>query len=426
MADLPQALAAAREATIKQPGVDSERADYLDRALRDLLAALDAQEPIYFARLPDGDFIRVKGGELKALGHEVVKCYLAPPDLVTQLDHARRRIGQLTIQLGEVMKAPPAQPVAIANFDEIMSYGGMPPAPQPQAEPVASGEVDEWFDGCEFLVTFDGETTHPMKLGVSWAEKDRGYIARNGFGHDQEERLREIDDLVAVRAEQATPPPALALPEALVEVRRRLLADRKKNDHFTADPIYTVQRETRIYGLDPDYAEHFAWIEDSEVCASDLSERLERRFNRGWTIPDRYRRVGYCTQWVFVDAYLSYDAAKERVEYESRKHSGNYRTYVESGCRNHEWKALQAWLLQPASTPQPQPQAADGPDLEIRNPYRPSESWHFKEAAPQPQASAEDLAVVDGVIQRHVEWHAPLGVTQAWQRILAALGVSNG
>jgi hypothetical protein len=41
------------------------------------------------------------------------------------------------------------------------------------AEPVASGEVDEWFDGCQFLVTFDGETTHPMKLGLSLADKGR-------------------------------------------------------------------------------------------------------------------------------------------------------------------------------------------------------------------------------------------------------------
>ena len=139
--------------------------------------------------------------------------------------------------------------------------------------------------------------------------------------------------------------PAAAVPEALLEIGRRLAEDRKRNDHHTADPIYTVQREVRIYGLDADYAEHFAWIEDGEQCASDLSKRLERRFNRGWTIPERYRRVGYCTRWEFVDAYLSYEAAKERVEYESRKHHGTYRTYVDSGCRNHEWKALQAWLL---------------------------------------------------------------------------------
>ncbi|MGL6289273.1 MAG: hypothetical protein ACRC2H_01135 [Silanimonas sp.] len=151
----------------------------------------------------------------------------------------------------------------------------------------------------------------------------------------------------AAPAQQPTPPPAglAVVPEVLLEIGRRLVNDRTRNDHYTSDPIYTVQREVRIYGLDSSYADHFAWMKDSELCDSDLSERLERRFNRGWTIPGRYKRVGYCTRWDFVDAYLSYDAAKERVEYESRKHHGTYRTYVESGCRNHEWKALQAWLL---------------------------------------------------------------------------------
>lgn len=184
---------------------------------------------------------------------------------------------------------------------------------------------------------------------------------RGAIGEQTDARLLGLALDAAIAALKAAPQPqAVEVPDALVTIARRLLADRKKNNHFTADPIYTVQRETRIYGLDTDYAQHFAWIEeDSELCPAELSDRLERRFNRGWTIPDRYRRVGYCTRWEFVDAYLSYEAAKERAEYESRKHSGKYRTYVESGCRNHEWKALQAWLLSLAdAAPQPQPQVS--------------------------------------------------------------------
>ena len=154
MADLSAAIAAAREAleyyyASEQDGVSPD-------ALRDLLAALDAQAPVAWqTRCQDGNgdwygwsqernedeaIHRVSAYADIGIHAERRSLYLAPPDLVTQLDHARRRIRQLTIQLGEVMKAPPAQPVAIANFDEIMSYGGMPPAPQPQAEPVAVPE----------------------------------------------------------------------------------------------------------------------------------------------------------------------------------------------------------------------------------------------------------------------------------------------
>lgn len=139
-------------------------------------------------------------------------------------------------------------------------------------------------------------------------------------------------------------------PDILLEIARRLVEDRKKNNHFTADPIYTVQRESRIYHVSEDDAEGFVWIEDGERCPEDLAARLERRYKRDWQIPDRFYRCGYVVRWEFVDAYLSYDAAKERVECENRKHNGLHCTYVESGCRNHEWKALQAWLLQIAST----------------------------------------------------------------------------
>ncbi len=147
------------------------------------------------------------------------------------------------------------------------------------------------------------------------------------------------------------------IPESLLEIARRLAADRKKNNHFTADPIYTVQRESRIYHVSEDDADGFVWIEDGERCPEDFAARLERRYKRDWQIPDRFYRCGYIIRWEFVDAYLSYDAAKERVEYENRKHNGLHRTYVESGCRNHEWKALQAWLLQIAAqqTPKKEP-----------------------------------------------------------------------
>jgi hypothetical protein len=99
----------------------------------------------------------------------------------------------------------------------------------------------------------------------------------------------------------------------------------------------------------------FIWVEDGEEVEERKAARLERRSGRGWALPERFERIEYRARWQFVDAYLSYEAAKERVEYEKRKHSGLYRTYVESGHRNHEWKALQAFLMLAAA---PQPAAA--------------------------------------------------------------------
>ena len=146
---------------------------------------------------------------------------------------------------------------------------------------------------------------------------------------------------------------AVPVPAVLLEIGRRLLSDRKGNDHFTADPIYLVQKEHRTYHIEDGEEDGTVWVDvDTEVDEVTAS-RLERRFHRGWALPERFERIGYKTAWVFVDAYLSYDAAKERVVQERRKHYGTFRTYVESGCRNHEWKALQAYLIALAQEDKP-------------------------------------------------------------------------
>lgn len=138
--------------------------------------------------------------------------------------------------------------------------------------------------------------------------------------------------------------------ETLAEAGRRLIQDRRGNDHFTAHPIYTVQREDRVYHIVEGVGDGFVWVVDGDLCGDDLSARIERRYRREWPIPERFERIEYRTRWEFVDAYLSYEAAKDRVESENRKHYGRYRTYVESGCRNHEWKALQRHLMSLAET----------------------------------------------------------------------------
>lgn len=150
---------------------------------------------------------------------------------------------------------------------------------------------------------------------------------------------RTMDRVRGLRGGQAV------VPEWLIDVARRLDADRRDNDHHTADPIFTVQREDRVYGVGEDWAEGFIWTLDGERCGDELATRLERRHQRGWDLPERFSRIGYVTRWEFVDAYLTPEGAGERVEYENRKHSGRVRVYVESGCRNVEWKALRAHLL---------------------------------------------------------------------------------
>lgn len=139
-------------------------------------------------------------------------------------------------------------------------------------------------------------------------------------------------------------------PDIILEIGRRLLADKEKNSHFTADPMFTVQREVRVYWIEEGEGDGAIWLENGEHHDDAMSSRLERRYKRGWPIPERFDRVEYKTNWEFVDAYLTPQAAEERVAYMNRKGRDTYRTYVESGCRNGEWKAVQAYLMALAKT----------------------------------------------------------------------------
>ena len=140
---------------------------------------------------------------------------------------------------------------------------------------------------------------------------------------------------------------AVPVPDVLLEAGCRLLADRKKNDHGTSDPIFVVQIERRVYRIESGEEEGHVWvrIDGGDLVGEVAATRLDRRLERGLEIPEGVERVGYRVVWVFVDAYLSAEAAKERVAYENRKHCGTFRTYVESGCRNKEWKAMQTYLM---------------------------------------------------------------------------------
>ncbi len=138
----------------------------------------------------------------------------------------------------------------------------------------------------------------------------------------------------------AAPP----IPPELFAIGQSLLADRKDNTHCTADPIYTVQKEHRVYWVE-DGEDGAVWIEDGEECDAALSARLERRHRRGWEIPERYKRCGFLVTWEFVDVFLSIEAAKAMVENMNRRHGERHRLYVESGYRNHEWQLLQTFLM---------------------------------------------------------------------------------
>lgn len=140
----------------------------------------------------------------------------------------------------------------------------------------------------------------------------------------------------------------------------RLLADLEQrlttqDNRATAWPLYVVEEQERIYGLDHDYADGSDgyiwqytddWEYSHETDADLLAEHPDETWHdlSAWSTVavetkdgQRYEKIYYVTRWKFVCAHLTEDAANEYVRL-NRHNLNNPRIYVTSQHRCYEWQ----------------------------------------------------------------------------------------
>jgi len=158
-------------------------------------------------------------------------------------------------------------------------------------------------------------------------------------------------------------PPAPDAQDAMTGLAERL---RTQDNRATGNPLFCVQEEERIYGMDPYYADDMAlyiWrAEHDGVYESDVAlidELGAQHFSlafplEGTGVIDRhttrltieghkYERVYYVTRWKFVCAHFT-EAAADRYVAENSHNLTNPRIYVTSQYRCWEWIAAVAEL----------------------------------------------------------------------------------
>lgn len=133
---------------------------------------------------------------------------------------------------------------------------------------------------------------------------------------------------------------------SLPEIGERIRTD---DNRATAEPIFLVQEQVRIYGIDTDYDPPIEWIyaDECNPVDSDLASSLEAGYQKDHTEPEDYRRVGYQEEWRYVQPFFTEAAADLYIEKNSHRHTGKLRTYVDSAYRNWEWIAVRKQLAQP-------------------------------------------------------------------------------
>lgn len=122
---------------------------------------------------------------------------------------------------------------------------------------------------------------------------------------------------------------------------------RTQDEEITADPIFIVQQKVRIYGIDRDYTETFAWfrIGDPEDEATvEEAARLDAYYRDTHRVPGGWSRVGYHDTWEFVTACFTRKGCENYLR--ANGHNLNQpRIYVASGYRNEEWIGVRNFLM---------------------------------------------------------------------------------
>ena len=140
------------------------------------------------------------------------------------------------------------------------------------------------------------------------------------------------------------------IPRDILDIAERL---RTQDNRITADPIFVVQEEKRVYGMDASYSDNIAWLHADECHEVDakLARRLEKLF---WDscepktqkrIDERYTRTGYFDEWVNVQPFFTEDAADAYCDTQKHRHKGKLRVFADSAYRNPEWRAVRKFLL---------------------------------------------------------------------------------
>lgn len=132
----------------------------------------------------------------------------------------------------------------------------------------------------------------------------------------------------------------MAIPQAILDLAAAVAEN--SGSHCTAHPQFVVQRERIIAGVDMDYADSVGYFQEGVLVDEATASKLESQYIQKGAVPAGYIREGYHRIWENEQYFFSEKAAQDFV----RSSGPQYRVFVESAHRNHEWKAIREFLAQ--------------------------------------------------------------------------------
>ncbi|WP_027178802.1 hypothetical protein [Maridesulfovibrio bastinii] len=118
-----------------------------------------------------------------------------------------------------------------------------------------------------------------------------------------------------------------------------------QDNQCTAEPIFLVEEKKRVYGFDPIYSEETVFVDiengGNEVDLEEYGLTYEEALNE-----NGLTECGYADEWNFVNAHFSDRSAKEYIEKNGHRHSGELRVMVDTMLRCPEMIAIRKALLE--------------------------------------------------------------------------------
>ena len=118
------------------------------------------------------------------------------------------------------------------------------------------------------------------------------------------------------------------------------------SDHYTANPVFIVQKRERIYGLDPQYGSDYVWCDTAneyDEADAKTAKRLDALDN-GCRETGKWEKIYYIDRWNYVCAHFTKEAAEVFIA--RKKHDyDKLRIYVESQYWCWEFNDIIAGLL---------------------------------------------------------------------------------
>lgn len=119
---------------------------------------------------------------------------------------------------------------------------------------------------------------------------------------------------------------------------------RTQDNRCTDQPIFIVQQKRRIFGIDRDYTDDHAWVDNDgcEITCTEEIANLEELEDDGHC--GDYRKVGYVDVWEFVTACFTEQGCKDYLELNGHN-LDKPRIYATSSYRNNEFRAVRDFLI---------------------------------------------------------------------------------